>query len=72
MSEKFKKRVMKWGLLSRPASTEGKWNFVNQGRFIFDTLEAALEKSNEFNTNKDIPNYLYKPIEVLLEIEVDK
>ena len=69
--EKFIKCTIKWGLLRRVAEPDRPWIFVDYARHLFDTLEQAYEKASELNTKEGKPAYLYKPVEVLLEIEVD-
>ena len=66
----FKKPV-KWGLLRSPAVKTKLWSFVNDARWLFDTRERALEQANEFNTGSGEPAYLYRPIRVKLEVDID-
>ena len=72
MSEKFTKRVMKWGLLQRVALPDKPWSFVNRGQHIFDDEIDAFRKASHYNTSDGKPAYLYKPISILLEVEIDK
>ena len=67
----FTKRTRKYGLLRRAALPDKPWSFVNFARFLFDELHQAHEKASYLNTESDTPAYLYKPVEVWLEVEVD-
>ena len=72
MTEKFTKRIMIWGLLRRVAKPDKPWVFINSCRYLFETEEKALRQATEFNIRQATPAYLYKPVEVYLEVEVDK
>jgi len=73
MGEKFTKRIMKWGLLRRVALPDKPWSFVNQTHCLFDTLEEACQRATEYNTTHGMPpRYLYKPVEVCLEVEIEE
>jgi len=66
----FTKRTIKWGLLRRVAKEDKPWGFVNQADLLFDSELRAYKQANEFNLSRGTPAYLYKPVEVLLEVEV--
>ena len=72
MNDKFTKRTIKWGLLRRVARKGSPWNFVDSARHLFDNEKEALQSANDMMVPSGAPNYLYKPVEVLLEVEVDK
>lgn len=72
MGEKFTKRTMKWGLLQRVAQDDKPWSFVNSTKCLFDDELSAYKKANEWNLARGTPAYLYKPVEVLIEVEVDR
>lgn len=70
--EKFLKRVMKYGLLRRVALPDKPWSFVNTTDCLFDHLYQAQERATCYNTSEPLPPaYVYKPVEVFLEVEID-
>ena len=71
MSEKFIRRITKYGLLRRVALPNKPWVLVNFATFLFDTVEQAHAKASELNTMEGTPVYLYKPVEVYLEVKMD-
>ena len=70
-NEKFTKHITKWGLLIRAVLPNAPWDLVSVTD-LFDTYEQALHAAHKFNIAQDIPLFLYTPVEVLLEVEVDK
>lgn len=72
MNDIFTNRTMKWGLLRRVARKGSPWSFVNSARHLFDNETEALQRANDMMIPSGAPNYLYKPVEVLLKVEVDK
>ena len=72
MNEKLTKRIQIWGLLRRVAKPNKPWNFVNDCGHLFSTELPALKQAVMFNTIHGTPAYLYKPVEVYLEVEVDR
>ncbi|MCK4818214.1 hypothetical protein KA005_20760 [bacterium] len=69
MGEKFTKRIKIWGLLRRVAKPNKPWDFVNDCGHLFGTEVMALKQAIVFNTIHGTPAYLYKPVEVFLEVE---
>ena len=67
----YTKRLVKWGLLQRVALPDKPWALCIFADSIFDSLEAALARANEYNTHDGSPAYLYKPVELLVTAEVD-
>jgi len=74
MSEegKFTKRIQMWGLLRKVAQPDKPWVFVSHSHCLFNTFKDACQRAIEYNTTGPMPPpYLYKPVDVLLEVEVD-
>jgi hypothetical protein len=71
MAEKFTKRIQKWGLERRVAKPDKPWAFVNAACYLFDQLVDAHKMASELNTGHGKPAYLYRPVEVILTVEVD-
>jgi hypothetical protein len=71
--EKFTKHMQIWGLLRKVATPDRPWVFVAHTHCLFNTYKEACQRAIEYNTEGDImpPPYLYKPVEVLLEVEMD-
>jgi hypothetical protein len=72
MSKKFTKQVVKWGLLRRVAKKDQPWSFVNDCDFVFNSRKQAFNEANELNISDGTPAYLYKPVVVMLHVEIDK
>ena len=64
----FTKRVSKWGLLGSRNAVGMPWRFLSDARHIFDcevdAYKAALDMTSQ--------NYQYKPISIIVEVELPK
>ena len=63
------KREM-WGLLCKPRTDEGRWHWVMDARYIFNTREEAFEQATEWNISDS--GYVYKPVRVEATAEYEK